>query len=80
MMLVIQGLTIENLANAIKAESHEGKYLYSKLMKNIKNETNTEYGKVANLTMLWAKKVEKEHARILKKALKSLKKRIGFYV
>lgn len=65
--------TRENLIAAIQGESEEGKKLYPKLMKYIKSECKTEYGKVARLSMQWALKVEKEHARILKKALKSIK-------
>lgn len=70
---VIINSTLENLQQAIRGESEESKRMYPQLIKSIKSECNTEYGKVARLSMTWAQKVEKEHARLLKKALKSLK-------
>lgn len=66
--------TSENLAAAISGERDECKKLYPRLVKQIKSECKTEFGKVARLSMIWAQKVEKEHARLLGLALKSLKK------
>jgi len=66
--------TGENLARAIEGESEESRKLYPRLIRYIKSETNSEYGKVARLSMTWARKVEKEHARLLKKAYKALAK------
>jgi len=70
---IAPGTTLENVLAAIKGESEEASKMYPQLIKKIKSECNTEYGKVARLSMLWAQKVEKEHARLLKKALKALK-------
>lgn len=65
--------TLDNLNTALEGEVKENKELYPKLVKSIKSECKTEYGKVARLSMTWAQKVEKEHATLLKKALKSIK-------
>ena len=69
---VVHGSTKENVMAAIKGETEESKKLYPKLIKYIKSECKSEFGKVARLSMIWAQKVEKEHARLLKVALKSL--------
>lgn len=69
--VVVQS-TPENLKMAIAGEIEESKKMYPRLIKSIKSEIGTEYGKVAKLSMTWALKVEKEHARLLKMALKSL--------
>ena len=66
------GTTGENLNAAIKSETEESRKLYPRLIKSIKSECKSEYGKIARLSMTWAQKVEKEHARLLKSALKSL--------
>jgi rubrerythrin len=63
-----------NLKTAYLNEREEGTKLYPELVKYIKKECSTEYGKVARLSMLWAQKVEREHARIIKRALKSLER------
>jgi len=68
------GTTLENLNTALTGEVRENKELYPRLIKSIKKDINTQYGKVAKLSMMWAKNVEKEHAKLLKKAFKSLKK------
>lgn len=68
------GSTLENLSNALIGEMEENKNLYPRLVKSIKKDCHEEYGKVARLSMTWAQKVEKEHAVLLKKALKNLKK------
>ena len=65
--------TLENLQSAINGEKEESKKLYPKLIKSIKSDTKESYGKVAQLSMEWAMKVEKGHAKLLKLALKSLK-------
>lgn len=67
------GSTLDNLFTAITGEVEENKNLYPRLIKSIKKECKTDYGKVARLSMTWAKIVEKEHARLLKLAYKSLK-------
>ncbi len=67
------GSTLENLKTALTGEIEENKNLYPQLIKSIKKECNTDYGKVAKLSMTWAKVVEKEHAKLLKAAYKSLK-------
>ncbi|MGL1891764.1 MAG: rubrerythrin family protein [Spirochaetaceae bacterium] len=66
--------TLININTALIGETEENKKLYPKLIKSIKKETSNEYGKVAKLSMMWAQKVEKEHARLLKIAYKSLSK------
>lgn len=68
------GSTLDNLNTAIKGEVEENKKLYPGLIKSIKSECKSEYGKVARLSMSWAQKVEKEHSVLIKKAFKSLKK------
>ncbi len=67
-------VTTENLRNALSGEISENKILYPQLIKSIKKECREIYGKVARLSMLWASKVEKAHAKLLKKALKSVEK------
>lgn len=67
------GSTLENLITALTGEAYENKKLYPQLIKSIKKECSNDYGKVAKLSMMWAKIVEKEHARLLKSAFKSLK-------
>jgi len=64
--------TLENLKAAIAGETDESKNMYPRLIKYIKGECKTEFGKVAKLSMTWAMKVEKEHAKLLKIALKAL--------
>lgn len=64
--------TLENLTTAIEGETEETRKLYPRMLRFIKRDTKSEYGKVARLTMTWARKVEKEHARLLKKARKAL--------
>ncbi len=66
--------TLENIEISLKNEIEENKKLYPRLIKSIKKELKSEYGKVAKLSMTWAKLVEKEHAKFLKIALKNLKK------
>jgi len=66
--------TADNLIRAIEGETEESRKLYPRLIRDIKSETKSEYGKVARLSMTWARKVEKEHARLLKKAAKALSK------
>ena len=66
--------TLKNINFALSGERKESKKLYPKLIKSIKKYLNTEFGKVAKLSMTWAKSAEKEHAKLLKMALKSLSK------
>lgn len=72
------GTTLDNIKEALDGEMEENKHLYPKLVKSIKKECKNHEGKVARLSMLWAQNVEKEHAKLLKKALKSIKKGIDF--
>lgn len=65
--------TMENVEQALKGEVEENKHLYPRLIKSIKKSCGEMYGKVARLSMVWARDVEKEHAKLLNKALKSLK-------
>lgn len=65
--------TLENIKEALNGEMEENKSLYPKLVKSIKKECKSHEGKVARLSMIWAQKVEKEHAKLLKRALKSIK-------
>lgn len=69
----LPGKTLDNLINSLKGEVLENKTLYPQLIKSIKSEVNTQYGKVARLSMMWAQKVENEHAKLLKKAIKAIK-------
>lgn len=73
--------TLENIKAALIGEVEENKELYPRLIKSIKTECRYEYGKVARLSMNWAKSVEKEHAKLLKLAYTSLKsgKDIEYY-
>lgn len=64
--------TFENLKTALNDETFEYKKMYPKFLKKIKAETKNEFGKVAQLSMNWAMKVEKTHAKLLKIALKFL--------
>ena len=70
--------TIENLKSAIEGETYEFKKMYPQFFKEIKKEQNTDYGKVAMLSMQWSSTVEANHAKILKQALKCLKKGTDF--
>ena len=67
------GSTLDNIQAAIIGETEENKKLYPSLIKSIKKELNSEYGKVTRLSLLWASKAEKEHANHLKSALAALK-------
>jgi len=64
------GSTEENLLTAIEGETYEYKKMYPRFLKAIKPETKTEDGRIAELSMLWALKTEKTHAKLLKAALK----------
>jgi len=66
--------TLENIKAAIEGEIYECKKMYPQFFKEIKKEQNTEYGKVAMLSMQWSSEVELNHAKILKRALKCLTK------
>lgn len=68
--------TQTNIEEALMGEVKENKSLYPRLIKSIKGEDKTQYGKVAKLSMTWAGKVENEHAKLLKLALRSIKKNI----
>ncbi len=70
----VSSSTLTNIEVAIKGEMEENKKLYPQLMRSIKSEKKQTYGKVAHLSMSWAQKVEKNHANLLKIALKQLKK------
>lgn len=59
------GNTLENLKTAFAAETWEYKEMYPALIKSIKKD-NSEKGKIANLSMTWAKNVEITHAEILR--------------
>lgn len=70
---LVVGTTLENIRTAITGEVEENKKLYPSYIKRIKKECSSDYGKVARLSMTWAKNVENEHAKLLKKAYKALK-------
>ncbi len=70
--------TIENIKSAIDGETYECKVMYPKFFKEIKKEQNTDYGKVAMLSMQWSSSVELNHAKILKQALKGIEKGNNF--
>ncbi len=74
------GSTFENLMNAIAGEEYEYKKMYPHFIKKIRSETGSDYGKVARLSMEWAMKVEKGHAKLLKSAKKALKGESDFKV
>ena len=59
------GTTLENLKTAFAAETWEYKEMYPSLIKSIKKE-NSEEGKIAKLSMTWAKDVEITHAEVLR--------------
>ncbi len=58
------GSTLENLKTAFTAETWEYKKMYPSLIKSIKKD-NSEWGKIAKLSMNWAKNVEITHAAII---------------
>ena len=66
--------TLLNLSNSIENEIQEAKALYPSLLKSIKNETKVLKGEVAKLSMEWAMKAEKVHSKLLKIALKAVKR------
>ena len=66
--------TKENIDLALNGEKVESRKLYPKLIKSIRKYNKSEYGKVAKLSMTWAKLAEKEHAKLLKIAYASLSK------
>lgn len=68
------GTTVENLSAAVAGEVEEAKKLYPRLLKSIRKEMDSTYGQVARLSMDWAMRVEKEHAKLLKSALKEIEK------
>lgn len=59
------GNTLENLKMAFIAETWEYEEMYPSLIKSIKKE-KSEKGKIAKLSMNWAKNVEITHAEVLK--------------
>ena len=65
--------TEQNLKSGIEGETYEYKKMYPGFFRKIKKEKNTEYGRVAFLSMQWSSKVEQNHAKLLKKAYKLLK-------
>ncbi len=66
------GSTIDNIRTALSGEEEESRKLYPGLLKSIRSECRSEYGKVARLSLSWARLAEKEHANLLKKALKAV--------
>jgi rubrerythrin len=65
--------TLENVRAAIEWELYEGRVMYPGFIKEIKGELDGEFGKVARLSFAWAKKVELNHAKVLKLALHAIK-------
>ena len=67
------GTTNENLRSSIEGENYEFNEMYLDYIKQIAKNDKSEYGEVAELSMVWARKVEFTHAEILRKALEAAK-------
>ncbi|MHA1793006.1 MAG: rubrerythrin family protein [Promethearchaeota archaeon] len=67
------GTTMENLVDAMKGEWNEYKKMYPSLMDKFKREMKNFDAKVAQLSMRWAKNVEKHHSEVLARAIERLK-------
>jgi rubrerythrin len=65
------GTTLENLKDALDAETWEYEEMYPGLIKNIKGE-RSERGEIARLSMQWALGTEKTHAETLQKAVETV--------
>lgn len=63
------GTTAQNLAEAIAGETQESTVTYPEMLKNLRKEQKTEQGKLAALSVQWARKVEQHHVTLLKQAL-----------
>jgi vacuolar iron transporter family protein len=68
------GSTLENLTSSIAGEEYEYKQMYPQFRKAIKSTTSKQQNRVAMLSMKWAMDVEKNHSKLLKLALKAVKK------
>ncbi len=68
------GPTQANLAAALRSETEEFKKWYPRLIRRLKPELAQSTTRAARLAMIWARDAEKQHARLLKAALKSLEK------
>lgn len=66
------GSSLENINYAIEGEVAEAKEMYPRFMKTVKKEGEDQFYKVALLSLEWAAKAEKIHAKILKIAQKSI--------
>jgi len=64
--------TLENVKDAIESEHYEAHKMYSKFIKDIRNELDEEDARVAKLSFMWTEKVELGHEKALKIALESL--------
>jgi rubrerythrin len=71
------GNTLENLKTAFAAETWEYKEMYPSLIKSIKKE-NSEKGKIAKLSMTWAKDVEITHAEVLRLVISFVEQDMDF--
>jgi rubrerythrin len=67
------GTTQKNLQNSIEGENYEFNEMYLDFIKQVSRNDKSEYGEVAELSMVWARKVEFTHAEILSKALEKVK-------
>lgn len=64
--------SLENINSSIDGEVAEANEMYPKFMKTVKKEGKDQFYKVALLSLEWATKAEKIHAKILKIAQKSI--------
>mgnify|MGYP001007050624 CR=1 FL=1 len=67
------GTTQDNLQSSVDGENYEFNEMYLNYIKQISKNDKSEYGEVAELSMVWARKVEYTHAEILNKALEAVK-------
>ncbi len=72
------GTSLENLLNAINTENYEYNEMYPEFMKSMVSEPDRQYYRVAQLSMEWAMKVEKTHAKILTDAAEYAKRGLDF--
>jgi len=66
--------TAQNVKSALTGEQEEAAEMYPRFNKIIRKEGRTTFYQVAELSVQWAAKAEKVHAKLLKMTLKSLKK------
>lgn len=67
------GTTLQNLEASMIGEAKENEEMYPEFMKAIKKELKTDKGKLATLSMQWAREAEKTHLMLMQKIIEEVK-------